>query len=211
MASFKDAFRAARNAQGAGGTFTWNGKTYTTDMADEKKKSGPTKSDKPKVRPYSGPTASDKPKTRPASLTTTATGKEKQAAKEVKTADTVASNIAKNKRIADARANLAESVRRSEVTRGAQELMTGRKGAAAFYKSGGVVKMKEGSAKDTREDKSLAKKSGMSMKKWEKSAADKKHDAPGKMNSGGVVKKATGGSMRGTGAATRGKGFSGCY
>lgn len=197
MASFKDAFRAARNAQGAGGTFTWNGKTYTTDMASDKKKSGPT--------------ASDKPKTRPASLTTTATGKEKQAAKEVKTADTVASNIAKNKRIDDARANFDEVARRSAVTTGAQELMTGRKGAAAFYKKGGVVKMKEGSAKDTREDKAMAKKSGMSMKKWEKSAADVKHDAPGKMKSSGVVKKATGGSMRGTGAATRGKGFSGCY
>jgi hypothetical protein len=83
---------------------------------------------------------------------------------------------------------------------------------------GGVVKMKEGSAKDTREDKAMAKKSGMSMKKWESSAADVKHDAPNKMSSGGitkrgmgVTKKATGGSMRGTGAAVRGKGFSGCY
>lgn len=76
---------------------------------------------------------------------------------------------------------------------------------------GGVVKMKEGSAKDMREDKVLAKKAGMSMKKWEKSAADKKHDAPKKMAGGGVVKKAGGGSMRGTGAAVRGKGFSGCY
>jgi hypothetical protein len=78
-------------------------------------------------------------------------------------------------------------------------------------KRGGVVKMKEGSAKDMREDKVLAKKAGMSMKKWEKSAADKKHDAPKKMAGGGVVKKAGGGSMRGTGAAVRGKGFSGCY
>ena len=78
-------------------------------------------------------------------------------------------------------------------------------------KKGGVVKMKEGSAKDTREDKFKAKKAGMSMKTWEKSAADKKHDAPKKMAGGGVVKKSTGGSMRGTGAAVRGKGFSGCY
>lgn len=78
-------------------------------------------------------------------------------------------------------------------------------------RKGGVVKMKEGSAKDTREDKAMAKKSGMSMKKWEKSSADVKHDAPKKMATGGVVRKATGGSMRGTGAAVRGKGFSGCY
>ena len=34
----------------------------------------------------------------------------------------------------------------------------------------------EGSAKDIREDKKLAKKRGMSMKDWEASAADKKHD-----------------------------------
>lgn len=67
-------------------------------------------------------------------------------------------------------------------------------------KKGGMV---EGSAKDTREDKAMAKKRGMSMAQWEKSGADKKHDAPKKMKSGGAV--------RGTGAAIKGKGFSGCY
>ena len=77
------------------------------------------------------------------------------------------------------------------------------------YKTGGMIK--EGSAKDMREDKMKAKKAGMSMKTWEKSSADKKHDAPKKMMSGGVVKKATGGSMRGTGCAVRGKGYSGSY
>ena len=70
-----------------------------------------------------------------------------------------------------------------------------------LYKTGGVVKMKEGSAKDMREDKAMAKKRGMTMEKWEKSAADKKHDAPKKM--------ATGGSVRGTGCAKRGKGYAG--
>lgn len=84
-------------------------------------------------------------------------------------------------------------------------------GNATGMKRGGKVSMKEGSAKDMREDKMKAKKAGMSMKTWEKSAADKKHDAPKKMATGGVVKKASGGSMRGTGAAVRGKGFSGCY
>lgn len=34
----------------------------------------------------------------------------------------------------------------------------------------------EGSAKDVREDKKLAKKRGVSMKAWEASDADKKHD-----------------------------------
>ena len=74
-------------------------------------------------------------------------------------------------------------------------------GNATGYKKGGM--MKEGSAKDMREDKIKAKKAGMSMKKWESSAADKKHDAPKKM--------ATGGSVRGTGAAVRGKGFAGTF
>jgi len=64
-------------------------------------------------------------------------------------------------------------------------------------KKGGKV---EGSAKDMREDKAMAKKAGMSMAKWEKSAADKKHDAPKKMVTGGKV-------ARGMGAAKRG----GCY
>lgn len=64
---------------------------------------------------------------------------------------------------------------------------------------GGKVS-KEGTAKDMREDKAMAKKRGMTMKQWEKSAADKKHDAPKKMAGGGV--------MRGTGAAIRGKTFS---
>lgn len=61
--------------------------------------------------------------------------------------------------------------------------------------------MKEGSKKDTREDKAMAKKRGMSMQDWERSAADVKHDAPKKMAAGGTV--------RGTGAAIRGKNYSG--
>jgi len=71
----------------------------------------------------------------------------------------------------------------------------------AKYEKGGMIK--EGSAKDMREDKAMAKKRGMTMKNWEKSDADKKHDAPKKM--------ATGGSVRGGGCATRGKGFAGTF
>ena len=50
-------------------------------------------------------------------------------------------------------------------------------------KKGGKV---EGSAKDVREDKMLAKKHGMSMKEWEASPEDKKHDAPKKKSGGGL-------------------------
>jgi hypothetical protein len=50
-------------------------------------------------------------------------------------------------------------------------------------KKGGMV---EGSAKDKAEDKMLAKKHGMSMKEWEASPEDKKHDAPKKKSGGGL-------------------------
>ena len=52
--------------------------------------------------------------------------------------------------------------------------------------------MFEGSAKDVREDKKLAKKRGMSMKEWEASDADKKHDKQKSMKGlkkGGVTSK----------------------
>ena len=52
--------------------------------------------------------------------------------------------------------------------------------------------MFEGSAKDVREDKKLAKKRGMSMKEWEASDADKKHDKQRSMKGlkkGGVTSK----------------------
>ena len=63
MASFKEAFKAARKAQGAGGTFTWNGKLYTTDYKEEvgkkpKKKSfAPKSSPRPVSRNTAQPTA----------------------------------------------------------------------------------------------------------------------------------------------------------
>lgn len=117
----------------------------------------------------------------------------------------------------------------------------GGEGEVGMYNKGGMIK--EGSAKDMREDKAMAKKAGMTMKQHEASAADKKHDAPkkmamggkikmvekggkkvpsfaadgvGKMAMGGAVKKMnygggmkTGGTVRGAGAAIRGKRFTG--
>lgn len=56
---------------------------------------------------------------------------------------------------------------------------------AAGMKRGGS---KEGSAKDMAEDKMLARKRGMTMKAWERSAADKKHDRP-KREEGGKVEQ----------------------
>jgi hypothetical protein len=50
--SFSKAFAAARKAKGAGGVFTWQGKKYTTDYAEDKKPTAKTPTpapSKPKV------------------------------------------------------------------------------------------------------------------------------------------------------------------
>lgn len=76
-----------------------------------------------------------------------------------------------------------------------------RKGALSplrGMKKGGAAKF-EGSAKDVREDKKLAKKHGMSMKEWERSKMDEKHDKQRSMKglkSGGEC--ALDGEMQGT-------------
>jgi len=62
------------------------------------------------------------------------------------------------------------------------------------FKPFGKGKGFEGSKADKREDKAQAKKSGMSMKAWEKSPADKKADKAGgggfpAFKRGGKVKK----------------------
>ena len=55
------------------------------------------------------------------------------------------------------------------------------KGKAAPMKKGGMAF--EGSSKDMAQDKKLAKKHGMSMKAYEKSAIDTKHDRQKSMKS----------------------------
>ena len=64
-------------------------------------------------------------------------------------------------------------------------------------KKGGAAKF-EGSAKDVKEDKKLAKKHHMSMKDWEKSEMDEKHDEQQStegLRKGGRAKRALGGSL----------------
>jgi hypothetical protein len=64
-------------------------------------------------------------------------------------------------------------------------------------KHGGKAEKFEGSAKDMMEDKKMAAKRGMSMKEWEASSADKKHDSQKSMkgmNTGGRTAKMDGGA-----------------
>jgi hypothetical protein len=68
-------------------------------------------------------------------------------------------------------------------------------GNATGFKKGGKI---EGSAKDKAEDKVMAKKAGMSMKQWEKSPADAKHDKDCACKAcGGRMGRATGGRAKG--------------
>ena len=50
MASFKEAFAAARKAQGAGGTFTWKGDSYSTNIVGEEGTKKKTSSDTDAVK-----------------------------------------------------------------------------------------------------------------------------------------------------------------
>lgn len=71
MASFASAFREARKSLGAGKTFTWNGKQYSTNLAEEGRSSGrPKRETAPPPRPArTAPTSSPRPKSRPDSTT----------------------------------------------------------------------------------------------------------------------------------------------
>jgi len=76
---------------------------------------------------------------------------------------------------------------------------TGGMGGMGLKKGGKVSEMEwEHSKKDLAEDKKLAKKHGMSLEKWEKSALDKKHDKQQSTKGlcyGGKAKKAGGGML----------------
>jgi len=69
-----------------------------------------------------------------------------------------------------------ENARRNEQVRKAQESNPSDLVGSMAQKRGGKVKF-EGSAKDQAQDKKLAAKRGMTMKQWEASKADDKHDS----------------------------------
>ena len=55
--SFGKAFAAARKAKGAGKTFTWKGKSYSTNYKEDAKSKAPTTSKRPKANPKREPAA----------------------------------------------------------------------------------------------------------------------------------------------------------
>lgn len=77
-----------------------------------------------------------------------------------------------------------------------KETQEQRKAPSRYAAKGGKIENFEGSAKDEAQDKKLAKKRGMSMKAWEASEADAKHDKQQSMaglKKGGRAGRATGG------------------
>jgi hypothetical protein len=69
--------------------------------------------------------------------------------------------------------------------------------------------MFEGTKKDKAQDKKLAKKRGLSLKSWEKSKADEKHDKQQSMKGlkgGGLATKGKGVAFKSGGLTTRGMG-----
>ena len=72
------------------------------------------------------------------------------------------------------------------------------------------IGMWEGSKKDVSQDKKLAKKRGMSMKDWESSEADTKHDTQKSMKGlkgGGIATRGKGLALKGGGMAVKGGGM----
>jgi len=65
MASFAEAFKKARKEMGAGKTFTWNGKKYTTDYKEEAGKAMTKPKANPRLAGGSTSASSPRPKANP--------------------------------------------------------------------------------------------------------------------------------------------------
>ena len=186
MASFKEAFAAARKEQGAGGEFTWKGKSYSTNIVGEKgkKKASSFSTDKAKkaINKAAGvqtPDASTpRPQKRPVDRTPKPVAAETITASKLPVKVSAATSAPTPAKTADAKvsvnrspntdnsmggrlgralgtfvgrrlsgpskmdkmkAEAADQTNRSTASRGMLESMTGRKGASAQYKSGGLV------------------------------------------------------------------------
>lgn len=74
MATFKEAFAKARKEMGPGKTFTWQGKSYSTNQADDKAK--PKAGTAPPARPK--PRAASPAPARPANLKTPRADRDQQ-------------------------------------------------------------------------------------------------------------------------------------
>lgn len=163
--SFKEAFAAERKKQGAGGKFDWNGKSYSTNYAEEEKK-------------------------KPVDVVKVAQrGLDKvQDAENMATAKGMGLDEVPrpppSKRVAPVDMPTSKGIAAPEMIE-----------ATKLKRGGMAKKKYEGSPKDNLMDARMAKKKGMTHKEWEASPEDKRMDAKGQREMNGRTGKAGGGSM----------------
>jgi hypothetical protein len=155
MSEFDKAFSEARKSKGAGGTFTYNGKSYSTSYAGEKAPPSRPKNLNPQSGAAQSGTAGkvatnttkkgiqnfdkNKAEAEARRAATQASNRPKAAAPKTTPARPTADAMAAKSMAAKNKSDLAAQTKRSITNRAAMELTTGRKGAAAQYKSGGKV------------------------------------------------------------------------
>ena len=193
--SFKDAFRAARKELGAGKTFDWNGKSYTTNYAEEEapKLQGvppPEKITVTTLPPMASELANEtmrvlrKPRGATPQVDTTVNPngmmkgrmmvqKAEGGSLAPKTSPRPMPRPTGLGMRPKARPETNPETGKMETPEETQERL---RGYSNYYKKGGKAEKFEGSAKDEMQDKKLAAKRGVSMKEWEASKADDKHD-----------------------------------
>ena len=188
--SFKEAFAAARKQMGAGKTFDWNGKSYSTNYAEKEQK-------KPAMNGKSAATGKAKELYGANLKAVTDPNGRKESVDLDKIVDN-ATNMATAKAM-----GMNDIPRPPPSNRVAPVDMPTSKGIAppepitvSPLKRGGMAKKKyEGSPKDNLTDARMAKKKGMTHAEWEKSAEDKRMDAKGQREMDQRSGKAGGGEM----------------
>lgn len=197
--SFKEAFAAARKQMGAGKTFDWNGKSYSTNYAEEEKK-------KPAISGKSVATGKAK-ELYDANLkaVTDPNGRRESpmpAGDLAKMVTDALDRPAGYEKLPRPMPRPVDPTRPQPRPNMAPEDMPTSKGippdepiTVSPLKRGGKAEKYEGSPKDNLTDARMAKKKGMTHKDWEKSAEDKRMDAKGQREMDSRTKKMGGGGM----------------